>query len=792
MKRKIAFLLAFVALLSLATASVSAKDNSNVAAGEEVIISIDNSSAYTYWFHKGHDAEVHPGFVTSDDYSLGSPRHGTDGKTLWVYCLEFQVDGNTAAIRTAATPSSSKNDIWTGLSEEQQLGITLATLYGYPVSKNGGDSDDAFAATQCIIWEFQTGVRKSTKEDKRQSVKYKFTDGGVTETMTLDADYFYDIMATKKSGKETYETLIEKIYNHFKEPSFASSKIELTYDAETGKYTKKLTDKNGVLSSYDVTCDDDIKASMSGNTLTLTASKYVNGAKLTLTKKDVTTTSQKLMILDPEMGQTMLTGQANVPVKYTYKVYALNGSLKVKKKSADGIISGVKFKVSGNGINEELVTDSSGVATLSNIPTGTYTVTEVMSDRYVKISPKTITVEAGQTAVASFSNVLKSGSLKVMKVDSKTGKGVPGAQFEVYDKDDNHIATETSGADGIATFKGLEYGSYYVFESLAPAGYLLSEEKYSFNIKTDGQVVTWECTDENLMRQFSVYKKGEVLTGFEKDGDCFKPVYEEQYLADAQVGIFAGEDIYTVDGTRRNEKDELIETLVTDASGPVYTSELFEGVYYAKELSAPSGYVLGPASPVEVCLFSDDLSVGFSNDRQKCSLNFVKLFDDDSKDFSAVTFGLYNSSSILDLPADSLLEVIRPDADGNCTMTCDLPCGYDYYIKELSTAPGYGMLDLTYAFSFMPMSDDMAVHLVTLDPITNHKFIVSDDDKGPDDEPEEETPSDEPEDEPDDEEIVDTADINGEELRFYIITAVEALALLVVVIVRKNKLTLYY
>ncbi|MDO5448994.1 MAG: prealbumin-like fold domain-containing protein, partial [Clostridia bacterium] len=256
----------------------------------------------------------------------------------------------------------------------------------------------------------------------------------------------------------------------------------------------------------------------------------------------------------------------------------------------------------------------------------------------------------------------------------------------------------------------------------------------------------------------------------ESDG-CFTPVYEEQYLSGAKVGIYAGEDIYTADGTRRYEKDELIETLETLSSGPVLTSELFEGVYYAKELSAPAGYVLGDAEPVEVCLFSDDLSVGFSNQRQKCELKFVKCFDDGSTDFSAVTFGVFTASPILDLPADSLLEVMQVDSSGKCTMTCDLPCGYDYYVRELTTASGFAMSTADLSFTFSPMSDDEEVFSVTFDPVVNYKMIVGGAASVA---------------------SPDTGDDNGDAIRFYIITAVEALALLVVVVVRKNKLTLYY
>lgn len=772
-KRLAAFFLVFVALLSLNVIWASAADFADVAAGESVITSIEDIVPYTYWYYKGYNINIHHGFVTSDDYSLGNPRHGSDGNTLWIYCLAFQVQALSPNARHAALPAQTANANWNALSNEQRLGITLATLYGFPMSNNGGNDDDGFTATQCIIWEFQTGIRTSTKENKRQAVSYTFNDNGSVNTVSLGENFFYNIMASKASGATAYNTLISKIYNHFKQPSFANEKIELSYDSASGKYVKTLTDTNGVLSSFDVTCDSGVGVSVSGNTLTLTASKYVNGANLTLTKKALPTTSQTLMILDPDNGQAMLTGQVNVPVSYSYKVYALNGAIQVQKRSSDNIVAGMKFRIVGNGIDKELVTDAAGVALLNNIPVGTYTVTEVMEDRYVTVPPKTVTVVGGQTSVALFSNVVKSGDLKVKKVDSKTGLGVPGAQFEVYDTDDKHIATEMTDDEGVATFKGLLYGSYYVMESLAPPGYLLSDETFSFDIWDDGQVISWNCPDENLMRKFSVYKKGEVLTGFVADGSCYKPVYEEQYLDGAKVGIYAAEDIYTLDGTKRFEKDELVETLITSSLGPIETGDLFEGIYYAKELSAPEGYVLGSDAPVLVYLFEDNLSAGFYNERQKCSLNFEKRFDDGSKDFSAVTFGLYNASPILDLPAGSLLEIIRPSADGMCTMTCDLPCGYDYYIKELSTAPGFAMPNIQYPFSFTPTSDSN----VTLDPITNVKIEVLS---------KEETV------EPDEERIAQTDDVNADEARFYAITALETLGLIVVLIVRKKKLTLYY
>src|SRR5699024_5237960 len=64
----------------------------------------------------------------------------------------------------------------------------------------------------------------------------------------------------------------------------------------------------------------------------------------------------------------------------------------------------------------------------------------------------------------------------------KTGKDkVPlsGAEFTLYDSNDNKIQTATTNDDGKILFEDLETaGVYYAKETKAPAGYVLNEKKY--------------------------------------------------------------------------------------------------------------------------------------------------------------------------------------------------------------------------------------------------------------------------------------------------------------------------
>ena len=86
----------------------------------------------------------------------------------------------------------------------------------------------------------------------------------------------------------------------------------------------------------------------------------------------------------------------------------LNGHLKIKKTSEDGIVEGVMFRVTGNGIDETVTTGKDGEITLSHISPGTYTVTEAGApDRYADQKSREVTVKSGETATVTLITYLK-------------------------------------------------------------------------------------------------------------------------------------------------------------------------------------------------------------------------------------------------------------------------------------------------------------------------------------------------------------------------------------------------
>ncbi|GEM_PF-3786959 len=508
---------------------------------------VDEPTGLYYLYKKLNEHNTYLRMMFLSDSSTGTPKTDDSGKPIWAYCIEFGQEVNTNLVRTANTPSAS--DYFSSLPAEQQKGITLATLYGCPNETLGVATADAYAATQAIIWEYQTGIRTSTTEDKRKSVTYK----GVT----LEADRFYAMMrnvsGTVKQGLSAYDLLIEKIINHSKTPDFGTTKATLRFDASTKKYTCTLTDKNGMLQSFKVTPKDSkITAKLNGNKLTLTSASEIKDTSVTFERKTTNNSPQSMLVLKAgSPGQVTVVGHDTVPVTSTLSVSV-----------------------------EKLV-----------IPT------------------------------------------------------------------------------------------------------------YSL----------------------SVYKKGEVLTSFTTEENGINtPVYEEQYLDDCTLNLYAAEDITTIDGKTHFKKGELVKTITTTKDGASEISGLYKGAYYLLEEEAPSGYIKTEEKiPVNIGE-TKNLDVTLTNERIKMNLKFNKLFEDENEtDFSQVSFGVYTKGDILDLPANSLVDVITPDENGNCRLNQELPLGYEYYIKELSTKKGYILDENEYTFSFVDFENDVVVGLEETDNIVN-------------------------------------------------------------------------
>ena len=110
----------------------------------------------------------------------------------------------------------------------------------------------------------------------------------------------------------------------------------------------------------------------------------------------------------------------------------------------DGKVANVKFKITSDNYSEEVTTNSNGEIEIKNLKVGTYTITEIVSDKYETQKSQTVTVENGKTATVKFNNTLKKSEIKIIKKDAETKKTIPlsGFGFKIKKSDGSFVTAD--------------------------------------------------------------------------------------------------------------------------------------------------------------------------------------------------------------------------------------------------------------------------------------------------------------------------------------------------------------
>ena len=427
---------------------------------------------------------------------------------------------------------------------------------------------------------------------------------------------------------------------------------------------------------------------------------------------------------------------------------------------------------------DTLVCDEYGFAETKDLPYGTYTVhqtkgwngTEFIADFDVFIS------ENNKTYKYLINNASLESYVKIVKVDSETGKQIPyaGAGFQIYDPDGNKVTMKytyptvteietfyTNSEGYLITPETLPYGKgYSVVEVQAPYGYTLDSTPVSFDITAENTseengvtIVKTEKKNTPQKGTITVEKTGEIFSNVTAVGGgytdesgndvalttVYQPEYSVSGLSGAVFETYADEDITTPDGTVRYKKDTFVDTITTDKKGTATSKQLYLGKYRVVEKTAPYGFVLNKTvNHIELTYSGQNekvtsTSTSFTNDRQKVVIDLTKILEQDEKfnigsndEIRNVSFGLYadedlKASNGTAVPKDGLIEIITCDEKGKATFTTDLPIG-SYYVKEIRTDNHYILSDKKYPVVFEYAGQDTAtVHISVNDgePIEN-------------------------------------------------------------------------
>ena len=445
-------------------------------------------------------------------YSSGNAKYkymmiDSSGNQHHVYCIEGGVSYDYSDTYNSTSGKNSR--YFQNLPITAQFGIMMALMYGWhegmtsPVP--GTNNDDFAFATQCIIWEYQQQLRTSPTS--------------IASNNGIDAD-MYNHTIIGRPAELCYNWILEQMSKHYVVPSFSSRNqsnaqtYTMLYDADKDQYSITLTDTNNTLADINFS-ESGITVTRSGNQYTFTSKNMISNAVMISAQKKTNLGMGKMLIWGCPGKQTMASG-AEDPVFFYFKLNTeTKGVGHIVKTSEDGKVEGIKFTITGNGVNETVTTGKNGTVDLDLLP-GTYTVTEQTDDKYVKeistdkhyfLSDKEYPVVfeyAGQEVATvhiavndgnEIPNELIYGTIKGYKVNRETGDKISGALFGLFRADEtsftenNALLTAESGEDGVFTFENVVYGSYTVRELRPAAGYLENETVYAVTVDEDGDVV---------------------------------------------------------------------------------------------------------------------------------------------------------------------------------------------------------------------------------------------------------------------------------------------------------------
>ena len=187
------------------------------------------------------------------------------------------------------------------------------------------------------------------------------------------------------------------------------------------------------------------------------------------------------------------------------------------------------MQIKNGKILGEYRTDAAGRIYLENIDPELYVITEVKApDGYILLtSSKEALVEWGKTTTLQFENQPRNPIL-VKKVDTKTGEPLAGAKFRVEKSNDERMGDFVTNSAGFFVAPDLEAGTYTVYETAAPAGYILDKTPQTAVLKSDGTTTP------------GVFQQAAGRPSDQEGGRGHRPAHEGRGVQDHQAEQRAG------------------------------------------------------------------------------------------------------------------------------------------------------------------------------------------------------------------------------------------------------------
>ena len=752
-------------------------------------------------------------FVT-EDFTRGTIKVNKTADDGIVSGREFKVTGNDGSSYTKKTNANGVAE-FSGLkvyntSTGKAITYTVSeinvdTRYEVPKAQNVTLTSGNVDLTVNVNFnnELKTGsikINKQSEDNQNGDREFTITGNGKTYTIKTGSDgmaILSNIPVYNSNNEKIVYTISEKnVPVRYVVP--ADQTATLTADATTTKTFKNILKKFTV----EVTKQDSKTASAQGDgtlagavygiyrdgTLVDTYTTDENGYFKT---KEYVCGNYTVQEISPSEGylldETVYSVGAEAeyyfiehnPLSMTVTEDVIKGNIAMIKHSDDGSTQietpevGAEFEVylksSGSYANAKdsekdyLVCDENGFAQTKDMPYGVYTVhqtvgwegTEFIADFDVNIS------ENGQTYRYLINNAEFESYIKVVKVDSETGKTIPyeGAGFEIYNSNGQKISmtfayptpttidTFYTNSEGyLITPEVLPYGEYSLVEVQAPYGYALDKTPVAFSVSSENAEKENTLTIVKVVKQntaqkgkISVRKTGDIFTSVATASSAYTDENGEMTvnptiyggggggggLSGAVFQVIAAEDIITLDGTVRASAGDVVAEITTDENGYAESDLLYLGKYEIKEITAPYGYVQNTESQFVGLTYAgqeiavlDTVNTSFVNDYQGVEISLSKVMENDelfgignNNEYLSVRFGLFAAEDIQAadgtvIPADGLISEISLDENMTAVIAEKIPFG-KYYVQEIATDEHYVLNGEKYLVTFEYMGQDI-------------------------------------------------------------------------------------